>query len=218
MKKLIVIRHGEAYKNLKNIDGGKGTTLTEQGKTQVLKKCELLISNSVVDDNSIMYVSTDRIQILETASIIQKELSISKVCKSKLYSPIDLGVLDGMPKDRQKQLYPEAIEKLEQWNEGLCDINEFKVEGLQDAEEYYLQLKEFIENLEDNRSYVLVGTRSDISALKNVVLGNNPKEKMKYKYYPTDYAEGFIVEMDEKNKFKIIESIQESKENDINER
>lgn len=70
MKKLIVIRHGESYKNLKNIDGGKGTTLTEQGKTQVLKKCELLISNSVVDDNSIMYVSTDRIQILETASII----------------------------------------------------------------------------------------------------------------------------------------------------
>lgn len=212
MKRFICIRHGESEKNLKDIYGGKGDILTDDGIEQIKNACFKI--KQVINEDEIkpkIYISVKRLHIIETAQIIQNEVDHSGTFISSKYKPVRLGIIDGMPKERQRELYPDAVAALEKWNEGKGDIKDFYVEGLQPADEYFDQIKDFLEELPDNEIYILVGTRSDMSALKNVILENDPKSHMGYKYYESDYAEIFVADLDEKGKFKIVSGIEKAK-------
>ena len=221
MKTIIGIRHGEAYKNLKDIYGGNGSELTEKGQVQVegaITKLKGFLSR--VSERTIkIYISCPRVQIVETAEFIKSALNVSEIMQDDRFAPIRLGVLDGMSRERQRELYPEAVRALELWDKGEGDINDFRVDGAQTAIEHVDQLKQFINGLEDNSVNILVGTRSDMCALKNIVLGNDPSIPMQYKYLSTDYANGFVIDMDEmgnfvENKYKIKTNLSKEKRTD----
>lgn len=84
---------------------------------------------------------------------------------------------------------------------GEIDIKQSEncVEGMQPALEYYNQIKEFLKDLPDNAVYVLIGTRSDMSCIQNVVREQSPLIDMAYKCYDFSYTQT-IIALEENNK------------------
>ncbi|MBQ9280346.1 MAG: histidine phosphatase family protein [Clostridia bacterium] len=196
MKVIIACRHGEALKNLKNIYGGNGSALTNRGVKQV----EELASNiaKVVEYLQFpvqIYQSCDRIHVQESAEILRKKLGVTEIQKDPEFKPIRLGVFDGMSREKQLELYPEACQAHQAWEAGLIDITESErlVEGAQPALEYYEQVKGFLDRLPDKGIYILFGTRSDNMCLYNIFKGQSPAEYKRYQYYDFDYAESKIL-------------------------
>ena len=205
MKLIIACRHGEAFKNLKNIYGGGGSGLTENGQKQaseLAKKLKYLVDTFGCKPT--IYRSCDRVQIIETAEVIKNALNVAEVQKHEKFRPIELGVFNGMSREKQLQLYPDACEAHAKWEKGLIDITESEklVEGMQPAAEYFDQVSDFIKSLPKDQIHILVGTRSDLSCLKNVIKGQSPRDYMQYKYYNSDYCEMVIGLVQDNGKIK----------------
>ena len=201
MKYIVTCRHGESLKNLQDISGGKGAGLTERGISQVKSSAielEKMIKKSP-ELQVVMYRSSDRVQLVETAEIITDAIGVSCQKDSK-YVPIRLGVFDGMSGKKQRELYPVWAQEMQEWNDGTRDIMDVHVEGMQNPGEHVNGIIEFINELPDNTLAIIVGTRSDISALKNIAKGNHPWKKDTYRFISTDYAElnGFGIETNKK--------------------
>lgn len=197
MKRIIALRHAESIKNLYGIYGGSGKKLTQEGIESIK-----LLNQKLQEEYDIknqfdvkIFTSCNRVHVIDTCKQIAEFIGITKIDMDELYSPINLGKFDGLSKEEQREKYPEAVIALEKWNLGLGDINDFVVEGLESASSHSNRIKAFLNKLDDNRIYILIGTRSDISALKNVAFGNNPEVYMEYKYYETEYLSGVYFEM-----------------------
>ena len=95
MKYLITCRHGESYKNLQDISGGLGAGLTENGVKQVEASAEQIAQmiEKCPNLNVVMYRSSDRVQLVETAQIIYDRICV-EFKKHEKYVPIRLGVFD----------------------------------------------------------------------------------------------------------------------------
>ncbi len=187
---LITIRHGESYKNLKNISGGLGEGLTEIGINQVKDSATQL--NSFLQTKKgytvLGFRSCDRQQLVETCDIIESITGVS-FNKDERYVPIKLGVFNGMSSEKQRELYPKAAQEMQEWNDGTRDIMDVHVEGMQDSGEHVNKIIDFLKSIPDNSIVILVGTRSDISAVKNIQKGNHPWIKNTFRFIPTEYAE-----------------------------
>lgn len=197
MKRIIALRHAESIKNLDGIYGGGGKKLTQEGIENIkLLNRKLQEEYDIKNQLNVkIYTSCNRVHVIDTCRQIAEFIGIIKIDMNELYSPINLGKFDGLSKEEQREKYPEAVIALEKWNLGVGDINDFVVEELESASSHSKRIKAFLNKLDDNGIYILVGTRSDISALKNVVFGNNPEVYMEYKYYETEYLCGVYFEM-----------------------
>ena len=197
MKYIITCRHGESFKNLQDISGGLGAGLTETGVKQVeasAEKIAQMIQNSP-NINVVMYRSSDRVQLVETAEIISNKIGV-ECQKSDKYVPIRLGVFDGMSGKKQRELYPTWAQEMQEWSDGVRDIMDVHVEGMQNPGEHVNGIISAINELPDETFVIMVGTRSDLSAVKNIVRGNHPWKKDTFRFYSTDYAEldGYTVD------------------------
>lgn len=217
-KIIIVSRHGESFKNLNKVDGGKGSALTNNGIEQINGVSENI--SKIVDYLNLpvnIYKSTDRQQVKESAEIIAKRLN-SDVKTDKRFTPIKLGRFDGLNSKEQKDLYPKAFDLHHKWQKGLVDIkvSEKEIEDAQTAEDYYNQIDSFVQELPYNTINILVGTRSDVICLYNIFRNQKPSKDMSYKYYDIDYGNADIfVQREGKNKiFKINEIIEKISKKD----
>ena len=211
MRYLITIRHGESYKNLKDISGGLGEGLTQNGIDQV-KNSAIWIANFLRDKKNLKavgYRSCDRQQLVETSDIIEKVTGI-KFKIDKRYVPINLGVFSGMSGEKQRELYPQAAKEMQEWNEGKRDIMDVHVEGMQDSGEHVNRIIDFLQSCPDDTIIVLIGTRSDLSAIKNIREGNHPWKKNTFRFIPTDYAEISCNKFDINSKGLTFKEIDES--------
>lgn len=197
MKRIIALRHAESIKNLEDIYGGNGKKLTQNGINSIKVLNEKLQKQYNIKNRSNVeiYTSCRRVHVEQTCRKIADFIGIDKIYTDNLYSPINLGAFNGLSKDEQKILYPEAVKALERWNLGIGDINDFKVDGLESASSHFQRIKAFLSNLQDEKMYILIGTRSDITAIKNIAFGNNPEVYMEYKYYNTEYLCGIYFEI-----------------------
>lgn len=208
MKLIIACRHGESYKNLKDISGGNGLVLTENGKSQV----EKLVSDLKMIQDEFncpvsIFRSCDRVQIVQTAEMIKDYLKLDEVKTDKKFCPIRLGVFDGLSKKEREEKYPDACKVHEMWKNGIVDISESEklIPGTQRAIDYYDQVKSFIQNLPENQIYILVGTRSDLSCLKNIMKNQRPDKLFQYKCYSSAYCEKVMAITDENGKFQSLD-------------
>ncbi len=203
MKIIVGCRHGEAYKNLKDIYGGEGSGLTPKGKEQILEAVQQI--KQLQEKHGLpvrIYLSCQRGQIVESGEIIRQQLNIDEVRLHEKYKPIRLGLFNGMSRQEQKEKFPDALVMHSKWEQGEIDITQSEklVPGMQKALDYYNQTKQFISELEDNCIHVLVGTRSDLSCVLNVFKSNTPQVYMAYKYFPLDYAQLIMQVYDESKK------------------
>ena len=192
MKYIITIRHGISKKNLKQIYGGNGEDLLDEGIKQILLSAQDI--KKFIKSHQMktkIYKSCNRVQVAQSAIILAKELNIDTVFSDPDYAPIRLGAWHGLTKTEQEQRFPKQKAALNAWNNGTGDIREFEfgIEGLQTAKEHNQQILRFVENLENNCIHILLGTRSDLSAIKNALYKNNVDDYCGYKYYESDFAE-----------------------------
>ena len=197
MKKIIItVRHGKSLKNLKSINGGKGADILNEGVHQVLdiaRTIHKMLEELERPVKLSIYKSCERAQVHQTAYILSKILGINEIKTHKDYAPIRLGAFDGMTDEEQKKYYPEQQKAIELWVKGEGDIraSEYGVPGLQTSKDYTQQIHRFLSDIEKNDDaevVILVGTRSDMSGLQNVLTGHNP-DNGDYKYYPHGYAQ-----------------------------
>lgn len=197
MKKVfITIRHGKSVKNIKNVNGGKGADILNEGFHQIMSTAKTILKMLESDTQKIkisIYKSCERAQVHQTAYLLSKFFGVGEVKSHKDYAPIQLGALDGLTDEEQKRYYPQQQKAIELWCKGEGDIraSEFGVPGMQTAKDYVEQLKRFladIEECDDAELIILVGTRSDMSALQNVLTRHDP-DKGEYKYYSHGYAQ-----------------------------
>ena len=210
MKIIIGCRHGESYKNLRDVFGGRGSALTDVGISQVQELAEQILEIQREYQLPIsLFISCDRIHIIESAEILKCILNLNTVERDHLFCPIRLGVFDGMSRQKQQQLYPIACMAHQKWVKGLIDITESEclVEGMQTASSYVSQTKQFLKKLDEERIYVLLGTRSDMSCLQNILNKQRPEDYMQYKYYNFGYAQMTIAKIENNNKITKIDSV-----------
>ena len=197
MKKVIItIRHGKSLKNIQEVNGGDGADILNEGVNQVLNTARTILKMLKSCGQKVkisIYKSCERKQVHQTAYILSKILGVKEIKTHKGYAPIRLGALDGLTDEEQRKYYPIQQKAIELWCKGKGDIraSEFGVPGLQTAKDYTEQLKWFLDDIENHDEaeiIILVGTRSDMSALQNVLTGNDP-DMGEYKYYSHGYAQ-----------------------------
>ncbi len=191
-KIILLVRHGHSEKNLKDVFGGNGLPLTESGKRQVsdlIKKVRDIFGDK--SKKISLYASCKRLQVVETAKLIQKGLEIETIKQDKKYRPIKLGIFDSSSIEERKEKHKDILQSLKEWEAGERDILDVSIPESEDVVDYFGNIKNFIDNLPDNEVHILVGTRSDLSAIKNYACGNHPEDKMTYKFFKFDYTEVF---------------------------
>lgn len=206
MKVIMACRHGEALKNLKNVYGGNGSDLTENGVKQVEELSEKI--KKITDYLKMpiqIYRSCDRIHVAQSAEILRSKLGVEEVKRDEEFKPIRLGVFDGMSREKQQELYPEACKAHQRWEKGEIDIKQAEclVEGAQPSLEYYEQVKGFLDKLPENEVHILFGTRSDNMCLYNIFKNQSPAKDMSYQFYNIGYAETMILSVDNEKQTKV---------------
>lgn len=167
---IIILRHAEAQKNISSRHGGIGSTLTDLGRTQIST-----IINDMSDLNIDRIISISRRQCIETSEILSKELRIQFSVENTL-QPFNLGVVDGLSEDEVKLHYPNVHEDLKKWRSGNLEISEFEIPGASDPIAFFNEGLRFItRSIDASENTLVVGTRSILVLLYNILLGCSPE-------------------------------------------
>jgi broad specificity phosphatase PhoE len=172
---LILTRHAESRKNLRDEHGGKGDTLTPRGRRQLRTIAKNIME--VVDEFSIplsrLYYS-DIVQVSETATYLSAKLKLPALADSRI-APLDLGMLGGLSRRQARETDPLAAERMEKWRRGDLDILELNLPGGESVNHFWLRGNKFLKEVVANQSSaVVVSSRSALIMLLNMLLGRRP--------------------------------------------
>lgn len=171
MGRIVLLRHAEAAKNAENRHGGSGTSLTACGLSQAFEFARS--AKGLFPDLQFVYF-VGRPQCHETAVIVQSQISVP-LLEIEGLGPFYLGVLDGLSDEEARIQYPECAQMMDQWRLGLIDISEVKIPGATDIHNFFAQGKQFLAKvISDDESFLVVGTRSVLVLLWNILKGHDP--------------------------------------------
>lgn len=178
---IILIRHAESFKNLKDIHGGHGEALTDYGKYQTnilsnrLKRIGVCSSKSVI-------IYAENIQTKETAEIISKNLKIPAKLLSD-YRPLHLGIVHGLSNAEVAEQHPEAFTLLQQWRKKEIEICDLKIPKMESPEEFYLRGLRILQRLDKGKFNIFIATNSLYILLLNILLGNSCEKGGGYRHF-----------------------------------
>lgn len=169
MKRVILVRHGQTTMNLQKLYYGfLDPDMTELGKEQVLKARKIL---EKMDYDEI--ISSDLKRAYETAKIINfKNLEIKVYPETR---ELNFGIFEGLTYEEIKEKYPEELQK---------SIDDWKNYSFVTGENPYdLQNRvvKFIDELEDNKTYLLATHWGVICTLLSYHFSNGLDSYWKYK-------------------------------------
>lgn len=165
--RLSLARHAEAEKNLLGSHGGNGTALTPLGRRQAARLAEECSSISCI-------LYTERTQCRETAEILSQRLGVPARREHRV-RPIGLGVADGLTQAELRVHYPSVASRMEKWRNGELEICDLAIPGGEDPVEYFEHGLRFLSDLSSGEieDCLLVGTRSVLVLLWNILIGHN---------------------------------------------
>lgn len=195
MRGIILIRHAESIKNLKDIQGGEGESLTVKGIEQAEKVVGVL--RSYIPFN--LY-SLPSIHTIETTEIIAKLLGISYKISPILY-PLNLGVINGMSNDEVSKNYPNIFENLLLWRERKIEICDLNIPGMESASTFWERGKQILNIFDFEKMNCLICTNSVAILLLNMLKGRNIDRGNGYKHIKINNCDYAIFEKDIGNNF-----------------
>lgn len=180
--KLILARHGEALKNVRDEHGGSGTALTDRGKRQARVLAEQIALACDGNTESVCLLAHNVPQVAETAKIVSSEIGLGEVTMDERLRGLDLGVIAGMSRADAATEYPEAAQRLEDWRHGRLLLNELRLPGSESVDQFRRRvvtgLGEAVNNAQGTVAMVL--TRSVLIMVTNLLsLG----EQFSYEMY-----------------------------------
>ncbi|GGN19961.1 hypothetical protein GCM10011609_71390 [Lentzea pudingi] len=177
---VFLLRHAEAFKNLRDTHGGTGSSLTALGIAQIAEVSVELQSHTI---DAIYYI--DRQQCKDTALLIGGCLGIKPTVATNI-SPYHLGIADGISHSEFRQRDPAAASRMDAWRAGTLEIGDLRLPGAEDPIVFYKRGTTFLEWLARNmqNDAVLIATRSVLVLLWNIFLGRTPHKGGGYKEVP----------------------------------
>ena len=166
--KIILIRHGEAVKNLRDCHGGAGTELTRQGQFQ--NRIAAKKATEIYDGKPIVVFYSGRQHIIETANFLSSFWAVSMVMDNRV-APLYLGVLDGLSRAEAIQQYPEAALSLERWRRHEGNIDKITIPESELFNEFLNRVNSFLKEsyLSYNENCIcVVGSRSVLMMFINL--------------------------------------------------
>lgn len=180
--KLILARHGEALKNVRDEHGGVGTALTERGRRQARVLAEQIVFACGGNTDSICLLAHDMPQVAETARIVSSEIGLGEVAMDERLQGLDLGVIAGLSRADAATEYPEAARRLEDWRHGRLLLNELRLPGAEPVDQFRRRvvagLGEAVNNAQGTVAMVL--TRSVLIMATNLL---NLGDQFSYELY-----------------------------------
>lgn len=179
--KLVLLRHATAFKNLEIRYGGGESDLLPTSYQDLQRITAECIHNHLTFD---LIITTPRLQCIQTAEYLAQVMNLSYEINSQLL-PASMGILDGLTIAEVRQKYPEMAERFDRWRNGTLEIHELQVPGMSDPVAYYQTGKIILQQmLELQRSLLVIGNRSILIALGNILLGRHPRPGGNYRVIP----------------------------------
>ncbi len=169
-KSVILVRHSEAEKTIRQVHGGMGTPLTARGRIDTQKLAEQLEKAGLVDPATIIF-SSPRPQAVETAQILAAQLA--RVCKVEdRFRNINMGVFDGLTDEEARLADPAAMKRLVDWRSGRLSIGELKIPDSESITEFVARINNALTDIQEVcQTPVVIMTRSVGIAIVNVLQG-----------------------------------------------
>ena len=171
-KEFWFIRHGEALKNLHDIHGGAGTSLTKAGRESLIQFGSKV--SSIIKTQRNLIVGHNVGQVRETCDILDGYLDAELLYDERIKG-IGLGVASGLSREEVMRRYPHDARLLEGWRAGTVRINELDVTGMESIEEFggrILAFLDFAKTLEKYDCSFVICTTSVAIYIINLVLMN----------------------------------------------
>jgi broad specificity phosphatase PhoE len=184
----IFVRHAECKKNLADISGGEGATLTEKGIVQATQVASELAAS--VSDPLIMACPT--VQTIKTAEILATALRRPFFVNERLI-PAGMGVVGGLSTEEVKRSYPEYARLLAQWRHLEIEAHELKIPGIEPPAEFWHRTIAALALHKESDQVVVVATRSIMVWAVNLSLGHSPEAGGGYKHIDISNCQKVIV-------------------------
>ncbi len=166
-----VMRHGFSETLLAHvIDSGRGEYhLTPQGKSEAEESAKKLKDALEETGNKMnLVIASDILRTQETARIVARTLGVEKIIFDRRLHEINMGVLEGQPEGRYRELFPTHAERFEKGPEGGESLRDLRVrlwDLLRDLEKKY-----------KGRNILLVTHEYPVWMLNQVALGWSEKK------------------------------------------
>ncbi len=179
--KIILIRHAQSEKNIKDIHGGDGESLTVFGKIQAECLTERL-SKIGANQKNAWLVYPENTQTLETAQIIATITGIPTHNISD-FKPLHLGVVHGLSNEVVARKYPKCFELLVRWRNKDLEICDLCIPGMEAPDTFYNRGIDVLKSIKEGCYNIFVATNSLYILLLNILFGNTCKRGGDYKHF-----------------------------------
>lgn len=175
---IILLRHGESYKNLKSIHGGPGERLTPKGVFQTQSVAQK-IKDSFPSDN-ISVFSNKSIHTSETATILSDCLNVKNHILDQLL-PLNMGVFSGLSDTEMKSCYPDNYESLLLWRKREIEISQLNIPEMENLYDFWKRGETALESA-TGKVNIFVLTNSLFILFVNILLGRSLNKGSGYKH------------------------------------
>ncbi len=179
--KIILIRHAQSLKNLKNIHGGKGESLTELGRKQASDLADRLFKIGVSYDNATI-AAPQNIQTKETQEIISEKLNLPRYNISD-FRPLYLGIVHGLSNELVADKYPQISDLLFKWRNKELEICDLLIPQMENVFEFYNRGIKVLDKLNKGKYNIFIATNSLYILLLNILFGNTCIKGGGYKHF-----------------------------------
>lgn len=189
MAYLVLLRHGESFKNLQDRHGGPGARLVPKAEEEIRNVAKTLIEVGIQP----LEVYTSPVpQTIQTANILGSIFRVS-VSIDQLLKPLDLGILSGLSRQEAKVLYPNTADLMEKWRRGEIELHKLVLPEAEDYRMFYDRGQRFLSKCEFSRRNILVvGTRSILICLASILLGRTIEPGGGYREIPISCCDYFV--------------------------
>lgn len=179
--KIILIRHAQSIKNLKDIHGGKGESLTALGKKQASDLADRLFKIGISYENAII-AAPQNIQTKETEEIISEKLNLPRYDISD-FRPLYLGIVHGLSNEEVADKYPQIFDLLSRWRNKELEICDLLIPQMENIFEFYNRGKKVLDKINKGKYNIFIATNSLYILLLNILFGNTCIKGGGYKHF-----------------------------------
>lgn len=195
-----IIRHGQTLENNLGIQQGQTQSLlTLKGIVQAQSIGYRLLEQDE-DFSKFKFISSPLARTRHTLQIIMEILGVSEKIEP-IIEPLIInrnkGLMQGVPKNKIKELFPEEYEKreMDSWNYIAPGATESKYQSCK-------RLQEFIEKYKDEENLVMVGHRG-INGMIRQLLDGMTLDKIKNAEIKPDRSQNYFYTWDNKEMKRI---------------
>lgn len=172
LKNLFLIRHAESQKNILEKHGGKGLSLTFEGKLQSERISDYLLYEENIQRGKTVLFFYSVPQVKETAEIICKKNKYIPKCDESIQG-YNFGVLSGLSRKEASDRYPNVAHRIEKWRRGILNPLKLEIPEGEDHYRFHNRIHEFmVKNIfaNDFTNMIIIGTSSLLIMATNILL------------------------------------------------